>query len=169
MSLFFVGKLRPEDVSGNLFALASGVCFALFFLLLRHPKARKVNRASSAIYGNLIAVVVCAPAFLGAMQRGISGADLGCIAYLGIVQIGFAYLLFTLAMARGVRSLDASIIGYVEPVLNPVWVFLFIGERPSGWAIVGGTIIIASVLVHTLRQAKEKISKKSIVGLTPHK
>src|SRR6267143_816704 len=50
MSLFFVGKLRPQDVNGNLLALASGVCFALYFLLLRHSRAREVNRASSAIY-----------------------------------------------------------------------------------------------------------------------
>jgi len=156
MSLFFVGKLRPQDVSGNLFALASGVCFAFFFLLLRHSKARNVNRASSAIYGNLIVVLLCAPSFLGAMQRGIRPADYACIAYLGIVQIGFAYLLFTLAMARGVRSLDAGIIGYVEPVLNPVWVFLFLGERPSGWAIIGGAIIIASVIVHMLLETRAK-------------
>jgi DME family drug/metabolite transporter len=160
MSLFFVGKLRPEDVSGNLLALASGVCFALFFLLLRHSKARDVNRASSAIYGNLIVVSICAPAFFIAARQGISGEDFARIAYLGIVQIGFAYLLFTLAMARGVRSLDASIIGYVEPVLNPIWVFLFIGERPSGWAIVGGAIIIASVICHMLIETKRKGAKQ---------
>src|SRR5437868_10059113 len=168
MSLFFVGKLRPEDLTGNLFALASGVCFALFFLLLRHSKARNVNRASSAIYGNLIVVLICAPAFIGAMQRGISAADFGRIAYLGIVQIGFAYLLFTLAMARGVRSLDAGIIGYVEPVLNPVWVFLFIGERPSGWAIIGGAIIVASVIVHMLVESRSKKIKVPTIELTPH-
>ena len=156
MSLFFVGKLRPEDVSGNLLALASGVCFALFFLLLRHSKAREVNRASSAIYGNLIVVLICAPAFFTAAGRGIRGSDFARIAYLGIVQIGFAYLLFTLAMARGVRSLDAGIIGYVEPVLNPIWVFLFIGEHPSRWAIVGGTIIIVSVIAHMLIESRVK-------------
>jgi DME family drug/metabolite transporter len=156
MSLFFVGKLRPQDVDGNLVALASGVCFALFFLLLRHSKAREVNRASSAIYGNLIVVLICAPAFFGAMRRGISSSDFACIAYLGIVQIGVAYILFTGAMARGLRSLDASIVGYIEPVLNPVWVFLFIGERPSGWAILGGAIIIASVLAHMFVSAKAK-------------
>src|SRR5213593_3963036 len=76
MSLFFVGKLRPQDVDGNLLALASGVCFALFFLLLRHSKAREVNRASSAIYGNLIVVLICAPAFFGAARRGIGASDL---------------------------------------------------------------------------------------------
>src|SRR5438552_14592473 len=163
MSLFFVGKLRPQDVTGNLFALASGACFALFFLLLRHSKARNVNRASSAIYGNLICVLICTPAFFGAMQRGIGTADFGRLAYLGIVQIGFAYLLFTLAMARGVRSLDAGIIGYVEPVLNPIWVFLFIGERPSGWAIIGGAIIIASVMVHMLLEGKSRKPTKAAI------
>jgi len=156
MTLFFVGKLRPQDVSGNLLALASGVAFALFVLLMRHSKARDVNRASSAIYGNLIAVAICTPWFLGAAKRGISATDFACIAYLGIVQIGFAYLLFTLAMARGVRSLDAGIIGYIEPVLNPVWVFLFIGERPSGWAMIGGLIIVTSVIFHTLIEIRAK-------------
>src|SRR5437588_1056005 len=108
MSLFFIGKLRPQDVSGNMFALASGVCFALFFLLLRHSKARQVNRAASAIYGNLIVVLICAPAFFSAVKSGIAPMDLAAVTYLGVVQIGFAYLLFTLAMARGVRSLDRS-------------------------------------------------------------
>src|SRR5436309_5417350 len=168
MSLFFVGNLRPQDINGNLLALASGVCFAIFFLLLRHSKARNVNRASSAIYGNLIVVLICGPAFLGAMQRGIDAGDYLRIAYLGVIQIGFAYLLFTLAMARGLRSLDASIIGYIEPVLNPIWVFLFIGERPSTWAILGGGIIITSVIAHMLIATKTKAAKKSSADLLPH-
>ena len=169
MSLFFVGKLRPQDFSGNLLALGSGLCFALFFLLMRHSKARHVNRASATIYGNLIVVLICVPAFFGAVQRGIDVADLGRVAYLGIVQIGFAYLLFTLAMARGVRSLDAGIIGYVEPVLNPVWVFLFLGERPSGWAIVGGAIIIVSVIVHMLVETRTKPANLPADGtVIPH-
>ncbi len=62
MALFFVGKLRPDDVLGNLTALASGVCFAFFALLLRHPKASEVNRASSVIYGSLLLALVTAPA-----------------------------------------------------------------------------------------------------------
>lgn len=162
MSLFFVGKLRPEDVIGNVLALASGLCFALYFLLMRHPKAREVNRASAAIYGNLAAAAICAPFFVGVIGRDITATDLACIAYLGIVQIGVAYLLFTSAMMQGVRSLDAGIICYIEPVLNPVWVFLFLGERPSGWAIIGGAIIIASVLAHTLIEAQTKRTQAAL-------
>ena len=153
MSLFFVGKLRPQDVTGNLLALGSGFCFACYFLLLRHSKSRAVNRASSVIYGNLILVLIAAPAALKVLPQ-ISRFDALGIAYLGIVQIGIAYTLFTVAMARGVRSLDAGIVGYVEPVLNPIWVFLAIGERPTSWAILGGAIIVAGVVCHMLLEAR---------------
>ena len=155
MTLFFVGQLRPQDVAGNLMALASGLCFALYFLLLRHAKARAVNRASSVIYGNLLAVVVLAPVGVAALDK-IDARDAFSFVYLGVVQLGLAYTLFTHAMARGVRSLDAGIIGYIEPVLNPVWVFLVLGERPSKWALIGGTIIIAAVFVHTIIDARNR-------------
>ena len=161
MSLFFVGKLRPQDVTGNLLALASGLCFAFYFLLLRHASSRDVNRASSVIYGNLLVVLVAAPAGLKALPH-INLHDALSVVYLGVVQIGVAYTLFTLGMARGIRSLDAGIVGYIEPVLNPVWVFLVIGERPSKWALLGGTIIVGAVVVHTTLKARE--GRKSIAS-----
>jgi drug/metabolite transporter (DMT)-like permease len=153
MSLFFVGKLRPEDVSGNLAALCSGLCFALYFLLLRHSRTQRVNRASSVIYGNLLLVVITAPIGFAAFKE-ISARDAGSVIFLGVFQLGVAYTLFTLGMARGVRSLDASIVCYIEPLLNPVWVFLVLGERPSGWALIGGAIIIAAVVAHTIQSAR---------------
>ena len=154
MSLFFVGQLRPQDVTGNILALGSGLCFAFYFLLLRHSSARKVNRASSVIYGNLLVVLIAAPAGISALST-ITPSDALSVLYLGVVQIGVAYTLFTLGMARGIRSLDAGIVGYVEPVLNPVWVFLFLGERPSRWALIGGIIIISAVATHTIVKARE--------------
>ncbi|MGI8735129.1 MAG: DMT family transporter [Pyrinomonadaceae bacterium] len=159
MSLFFVGKLRPQDVTGNLLALASGVCFAFYFLLLRHSSSRDVNRASSVLYGNLLVVLIAAPAGLRALPD-INLHDALSVVYLGVVQIGVAYTLFTLGMARGIRSLDAGIVGYIEPVLNPVWVFLVIGERPSHWALIGGAIIVGAVVVHTTLKAKKTAGKE---------
>ena len=155
MALFFVGQLRPQDVTGNIFALASGFCFALYFLVLRHPKAREVNRASSVIYGNLLAVILTAPWGLAALAS-VTRHDALSVAYLGVVQLGIAYTLFTFGMARGVRSLDAGIICYIEPALNPVWVFLVLGERPSGWALLGGIIIIAAVVSHMILDGRGK-------------
>jgi drug/metabolite transporter, DME family len=161
MSLFFVGKLRPQDVSGNLAALASGLFFALYILLLRHPRSQQVNRASSVIYGNLLLVIFTAPVGIAALQH-MSAQDAGIVLYLGVFQIGVAYTFFTLGMARGVRSLDAGIVGYIEPVLNPIWVFIFLGERPSGWALIGGTIIIAAVASHTIWGARKTKLKTTI-------
>ena len=158
MSFFFVGRLRPQDVSGNLTALASGACFALFLLSLRHPRASRVNRASSVIYGNLLLCLVTLPSF-APVAGDLTARDFGVVLYLGVVQIGLAYTLFTLGMARGVRSLDAGVVGYVEPMLNPVWVFLFLGERPSNWAVLGGTIIVAAVFIHTVALARAKINR----------
>lgn len=158
MSLFFVGQLSAKDVQGNIAALASGLCFAFYILLLRHRRSKEINRASSVIYGNLLIVLISGlvilfnPASLSAVTHA-GARDLAAVAYLGAVQIGVAYTLFTLGMARGVRSLDAGIVAYIEPVLNPVWVFLFLGERPSAWAILGGAIIIAAVFLHTIRGA----------------
>lgn len=155
MALFFVGQLRPQDVSGNVMALTSGFFFALYFLLLRHPKAREVNRASSVIYGNLLCVLICAPWGVAALSS-IGRHDLLSVMYLGVIQLGVSYVLFTLGMARGVRSVDAGIICYIEPVLNPVWVFLVLAERPSRWALMGGAIIITAVIIHMLLDARFK-------------
>ncbi|HEV2800294.1 MAG TPA: DMT family transporter [Pyrinomonadaceae bacterium] len=154
MSLFFVGQLRPQDYEGNIAALGSGFCFAVFFLLLRHPRAREVNRAASVIYGNLLLALVMMPAVIGGIEH-FTLTNTAIAAYLGIVQLGVAYTLLTLGIARGVKSLEASVIGYIEPVLNPVWVFLFLGERPGSWALMGGAIIIIAVATHTVWTARK--------------
>jgi len=155
MSLFFMGQVRTQDVKGNIFALLSGLCFAMYFLLLRHPRARQVNRASSVIYGNTLAVILTAPWGLAAVSV-MTRLDLIGAIYLGVVQLGISYTLFTVGMARGVRSLDAGIVCYVEPLLNPLWVFLILGEKPSAWALLGGAIIIAAVITHMLLDARGK-------------
>ena len=134
-------------------ALASGLCFAFYFLLLRHPRAREVNRASSVIYGNLLAVIALASWGLPALFD-LDLHNALSVTYLGVVQLGIAYALFTHGMAHGVRSLDAGIVCYIEPVLNPLWVFLVLGERPSRWALLGGTIIVAAVICHMLLDAR---------------
>jgi drug/metabolite transporter (DMT)-like permease len=132
---------------------------AFYFLLLRHARSREVNRASSVIYGNLLLVLFTAPMGLVAIHD-LGARDLSIVLYLGVVQIGLAYAFFTLGMARGVRSLDAGIVAYIEPVLNPLWVFLILGERPSRWALLGGTIIITAVVSHTIWSARKAASQK---------
>ena len=164
MSLFFVGELRLEDYQGNIAALGSGVLLGLYIMLLKHPRADGLNPVITVIYGNFLLALLTMPdgieAVVGAVQR--VGAevesvtrplqDLACVAFLGIVQIGISYILFIKGVRGGTRPLDASLIGFIEPLLNPVLVFLFVGERPSQWALIGGAIIIAAIAIHTVKQ-----------------
>ncbi|MDM7924190.1 MAG: DMT family transporter [Pyrinomonadaceae bacterium] len=151
MSLFFVGKLEISDYQGNIAALFSGVFLGLYIMLLRHPKAEGFNPTIAVIYGNLILAFVNAPSGVAAIPT-MTFLDWFAVSFLGVVQIGISYVFFVRGVTGGTRPLDASLIGFIEPLLNPVWVFLFVGERPSQWAIVGGAIIIAAIAFHTIRQ-----------------
>src|SRR2546423_1675533 len=107
---------------------------ARFYPVPLPPPLRPARRATAAAYalGNLIAATVTLPFAIpsfGALT--VSGAAV--LLYLGIVQLGLAYWLF----GRGVRlvpAAEASLISMLEPVLNPVWVAIFWGEKPSPWA-----------------------------------
>ena len=166
MSLFFVGDLQVGDYQGNLAALGSGVFLGLYIMLLKHPKITglrlsgdrssqsgndRVSPIATVIYGNFLLAIVTTPSGISAVPS-LTPLDILAVSFLGIVQIGISYILFIKGVSGGTRPLDASIIGFIEPLLNPVWVFLFIGESPSRWALLGGTIIISTVAIHTLFQ-----------------
>ena len=84
----------------------------------------------------------------------ITRHDLLSVMYLGVIQLGLSYVLFTIGMTRGVRSLDAGIVCYIEPALNPVWVFLVLGERLALGLL--GSAIIMRVIIHMLFDAHSK-------------
>jgi drug/metabolite transporter (DMT)-like permease len=107
------------------------------------------------IYGNFLLAAVTLPSGIAAIPS-ITLKDILAVGFLGVFQIGISYILFIKGVRGGTRPLDASIIGFIEPLLNPVWVFLFVGERPSSWAILGGLIIVATVAAHTLVQYRNK-------------
>jgi drug/metabolite transporter, DME family len=164
MSFFFLESqntetgLAPNVFLGNIVGLASGLFFGLYFVILRHPRSlSNKNPALSVFYGNILIVLIMLPIIAGNPPAEISSNDIFAILFLGIFQIGLAYVLFTKGIAGGVRSLDASIIGFIEPLLNPVWVFVFLGERPGVRAIVGGIIIITAVALHTFFNSRSRV------------
>jgi drug/metabolite transporter (DMT)-like permease len=167
MSLFFLEAPNPENklasdiFLGNIAGLLSGVFFGLYFVLLRHPRSLKIkNPAISVFYGNILIVLLMLPVVWENPPAIVTAKDVFVILFLGIFQIGIAYVLFTKGIARGVRSLDASIIGFIEPMLNPLWVFLILEEKPSGWALLGGAIIISAVIFHTVKENRRRAAIK---------
>jgi drug/metabolite transporter (DMT)-like permease len=151
MALFFVGRLDAGHLGGSLCAIASGVAFAVFLALLRHPRCDARSRPAAMVWGNALLVLVAIPVVLiyepSAFTPGLK--DASGLAFLGVVQIGLAYVVFTHGIGR-VRALEASLVGMLEPVLNPVWVLLFLGERPGWWALAGGAIVIGAVAARTV-------------------
>lgn len=158
MCLFFVGRLDARDATGNGLAAASGVMLAVMFTLLRHPRCRTETRPQAMLLGNLLLVAGLFAVNLGRGAWDIftpGPADIAGLVFLGIVQIGFAYMLFGFGVAR-VQALEASLIGMLEPVLNPVWVFLALGETPGWWAVGGGAIIVAAVTGRTIATERRR-------------
>ena len=144
MLLFFMGKISPGDMTGNIAALLSGVAFAAFMLGMR--KNKKEYQFSSIFYGNILVFLFCIPYMFD--MKSLSLNNFLMVSYLGIFQIGVAYIIFSYGLKR-ILAIEASLLSMIEPVLNPVWVFLGYGESPSFMAIIGGLIIITAIMART--------------------
>jgi drug/metabolite transporter (DMT)-like permease len=144
MVLFFSEDLSLSGLWGNVAGLISGVGFAWIALLLR--KQKDADPVQSVILGNLLAAVVGMPFMFGKAPTAMGWIGL---VLLGLVQIGLGYALFSIAI-RYVTAIEALLISTLEPILNPVWVFLLLGERPGDLAIIGGCTIIAAILLRSL-------------------
>jgi len=147
LALFFLDQLTPGQLAGNLVALASGVAFGLSIIGLRRLGD---GGPAALVLGNLLAAAVTMPAWpFGPLP---TATDLGLVAFLGVFQLGLAYLCFTRGL-EGTPAVEAALLVLLEPVLNPVWTFLFTGERPGPWAIAGGLIILAATAWRTIQPA----------------
>lgn len=145
MILFFVGKLEPGHLEGNFVALISGITFAAFFLGMKQNDHK--YQQSSIFWGNVLVAMICIP-FLTSIEL-ISFSDVWMVSFLGVFQIAIAYAFFASGLKR-IYAVEASIISMIEPVLNPVWVFIGYGEVPSLEAIIGGLIILTAIVVRSL-------------------
>ena len=135
----------PNPHLGNLVAAVSGLTWALTLTGLRWMgKDQSADSGvATVVVGNVIAFLVCLPMALPVAR--VTPADAAVILYLGIFQIGLAYLFLTRSL-RHVSGFAASTLLLAEPVFNPVWSWLVHGERPGPAALVGGALILAAAL-----------------------
>ena len=145
MLLFFGDALSLSGYLGNGVALLSGFCFAWLTLFLRRHRGESV--ISALVLGNLLAGLIGLPFMFHSMP---DAAGWGGLLLLGVVQLGLPYVMYALAL-RHVRAMEGILIPMMEPVLNPLWVFLWMGETPGSMALVGGMIIMGAVLFRAAR------------------
>ncbi len=181
LALFFVDPeaprgTAPDPAAGNLVALASGVSFAVLVMGMRRMGAaaddvatpdapaaehgvstavpgRAVPRGSAlscVVLGNVLAFGIGLPF---ALPVAASGTDWLLLVFLGLVQIGLAYVLLTRGLAH-VKAFEASVLLLIEPALNPVWSWAVHGERPGLYALLGGGLILGATLCKAWRDAR---------------
>lgn len=139
LAVFLYDGLTDGRMAGNLIALLSGVCYGAMNVFMR--KCDKDAPADNIFWGNLLAFVLMLP-FMGRPE--ITAVNIGIILFMGIFQLGLAYILYSIAIPH-VPALEATIITVLEPILNPVWVMLFYGEKPGIRTIIGGAIVLLAI------------------------
>jgi drug/metabolite transporter (DMT)-like permease len=142
--LFFLDDLSPGNLLGNGFAALSGLCFGLFILCMR--KQEDSSPMATVLLGNLVTAAAGLPFMFHTAPPDLAGW--GALLLLGIFQLGLSYICYAIAV-RSVTALEAVLIPVIEPLLNPLWVLLFVGETPGPWALAGGLIVVISITAHS--------------------
>jgi drug/metabolite transporter (DMT)-like permease len=155
MGLFFIDNLSIVGLWGNICAALSGISFALFTIFMRMQKDG--SPMESILLGNLFTAIIGLP-FL--YQSAPSPSGWIYLLILGVFQLGIPYVFYTVAI-KNVTALEAVLIPVIEPILNPVWVFMILGEIPGPSALIGGAIVLISI---TLKCVFTIVPLKTILG-----
>ncbi|MDQ3193999.1 MAG: DMT family transporter [Bacteroidota bacterium] len=149
MTLFFFGRLDMSNIQGNLLAIGSGICFALFSLFLKWKK--QIHKTESTIIyiitGNILVCIFCLPLIYDKLM--IESDQLVYLLFMGVFQIGISYIIFNEGI-KYISATESMIIAMLEAILNPIWVFLGVGEIPSVYSIAGSLIILMAIIWRNL-------------------
>ena len=141
IALFFLDQLKPGYILGNCVAIAAGMFMAGMYVSV--GEIAMEERFSGVLNGQIFTFLVGLP-FVLTTHPVFNMTTVTCILILGVFQLGLSYVLYVKS-TQYCPALACCLLGAVEPLLNPVWVFLFDGERPGLFALVGSVIVIVSI------------------------
>ena len=139
MTLFFLDRLSPSGLWGNIIAMGTGLSYAVFTLCMRAQK--DASPVESVIMGHVLTALCGLPFMFDTLPSAESWLGL---LYLGILQQGVSLVLYTWAIQR-LGALEAILIMMLEPIFNPIFVAVGYGELPGLWAVAGGVTVIGAV------------------------
>ncbi len=146
ISLFFLGKYDAGRMIGNLVAVAAGASMGVMYMLM--GEVTEAERLSSVLIGEAFTFLVGVP-FLFLAPPALTAVPVTLILILGVFQLSIPYILYSLAAGK-CSPLACCLLGALEPLLNPLWVLLFYGEKPGVFALIGGAVVIATVTVWSM-------------------
>ena len=138
-------------ITGNLLALGIPASFTVSYILLRRSPAR-LDPTATAMLASLIAALAILPF---AWPIAWPARDLPVIVSMGVVQTGMGLLLMSQAINR-LSAGELGMVGLLEMVLAPVWVWLVLGERPTDSALTGGVIVVGAVFVNQIHAMRDR-------------
>ncbi len=149
--IMVMDKVSYGTTLGNVLALLSAVTFSFYFIFMR--MLAKESTLEAVLLSHLCAVMVCAviAAFLPLPKFTL--ISVGAVLILGVFQVGITALLFAAAIKK-ISASTAVLIAVIEPVFNPLWVFLVLGEKPGTNAVVGGGFIVLAATLASLASAR---------------
>lgn len=144
--LFFMDQLSPGNILGNFLAILAGFFLALMFVMVGQGGDDDSIRMSGILIAHTIVTIIgiICLCFGQAAITNFTGSELLYLVILGVFQLGIPYVLYAIA-SKDCPPLACSLIGMLEPLFNPVWVALFLGEIPGKFALLGAVIIIAAI------------------------
>ncbi len=148
---FFQGDLSSAGFWGNINALISGISLAFFVVFMRMQKDG--STIESIFLGNLLCALTCLPFLLGESPKL---ADWGGLIFLGLIQMGLPFILLSISI-KYLNALEAIVIQTLEPIFNPVWVFIVLGEKPSSLALLGCSIVFLTVFIRSIYASRKEL------------
>ncbi|MEZ4509796.1 MAG: DMT family transporter [Eubacteriales bacterium] len=153
VALCFLGQIGNGHLAGDLIALVSGFFFAGMFIFSEGVSEQ--TRASGLMQGQFLTALIGLPA-LFITRPSFTPSAIAAILVLGIVQIGVSYVLYSIAI-KNAPLLSCSLLAVLEPMLNPVWVFLFAGENPGVLSLIGGVVVVTVVTLWSVYDARHTV------------
>lgn len=148
--LCFSDGLRGGNLLGNILGLLSGASYAVVFLSARYSGNDPVD---NVYFGTLVSCVFALAAPFDPAVK-ITWGQMGVLLALGS-GLGLGYLFFSLGIRYGLSAIRSCIISNVEPVMNPIWVFLAMGERPGLRSILGAAVVLLAVTLQSVYEARK--------------
>jgi len=157
MVLFFLEDMGGGTLAGNIVAILSGIALAGSTIGMRLQKDG--SPVETTLLGHIITVFLGLPFIF---RANFTFQNIIGILLLGVFQLGISYILYALAI-KHLKALESMLIMFLEPILNPIWVAIFYGEKPSLYSLIGGIIILITLAIRSVLASRDgKVEEEAL-------
>ena len=159
----FFDELGGGEFFGNVLAVMSAITFSFYFVFMRMQKDG--SPLESILLSHWLTAGICIIISFFLPMPNVTLKSLISVMVLCVIQVGLSAILFSIGIKR-VSAVQANLIAVIEPVFNPVWVFLAIGEAPGVKTLIGGSVIIIAVTIASIISARRM---DEVVNIKPNR